>query len=115
MFSDECIIKQFKDNRPFVRRPTNNRFCNRYVTPTVRSSPSVMIWGAITARGRGGLYLVPPGVTVKKDNYLEIIRDKVPRFTVRGINVFQHDGAPANNAIVVRNSLRDALFETLAG
>lgn len=52
--------------------------------------------------------------TVKKDNYLAIIQDKVPRFMlIRGTNVFMHDGAPAHTARIVKDWIQNADFECL--
>ena len=102
MFSDETIISQFRTFRLHVRRPVKQRFNPRYVTSSVRSSPKVMIWGAITANGRAGLHFVPSGKTVDAESYLKIIKEKVPPFmAIRNTTVFQQDGAPAHRAKAV--------------
>ena len=55
MFSDESTVKQFYNYTPHVRRPVGERYNSRYTVPCVKHSPSVMIWGCLSAKGRGGL------------------------------------------------------------
>lgn len=114
MFSDETMIVQFRPNNRYVRRPPKQRHNQRYTTTTVRNAPSAMVWGAICASGRCGLYIIPKGETVRAKNYLQIIQEKVPTFMqIKGTDVFQHDGAPAHTAKIVKNWLRDCPFDVL--
>ena len=63
-----------------------------------------MIWGAIAARGRCGLHFIPAGETVKTGNYLSIIKEKVPQFSImRETSIFQQDNAPAHRAKIVND------------
>ena len=113
-FSDETTISQFHSNRPFVRRPKNRRFNPLYTIPTVRSTPTVMIWGAISASGPCGLHFVPEGETINGERYLKIIQEKIPSFMEnRNTNIFQQDGAPPHRAKIVTSWLNAANIQTL--
>lgn len=108
MFTDETAVYQFRTNRPHVRRPPNQRFNHKYLSPTVRSNPSVMIWGAISSAGRCGLHFLPKGETVKAANYLRIIQEKVPLFlNIRRVSIFQQDNAPAHKAKTITRWLAE--------
>lgn len=97
MFSDETTITQHATFIRHVRRPAGKRFDQRYTLPSVKRAPKVMIWGAIAARGRCGLWFMPPGTTIKGSTYLEIVKEKVPNFMrMRNCTHFQHDGAPVH-------------------
>lgn len=108
MFSDECTIRQFSLQRPYVRRPPGQRFNNRYTCSTVKHSPSLMVWGSIAAAGRGGLWFAPPNSTITATTYLSIIQEKLPTFMpLRRCTVFQHDGAPVHTARLIKNWMAD--------
>ena len=56
MFSDETWVAQFYSFCRHIRRPPNQRNNPRYIVPSVKNAPKVMIWAAICARGRSGLW-----------------------------------------------------------
>ena len=63
MFSDESKFLQFSSYKPFVRRPPGSSATDpRYIEPTVKHPPSVMVWGSVSSKGCGGLYFLPKGV-----------------------------------------------------
>lgn len=64
LFTDETLIKQFSSNVLTVRRPVSQRYNPRYTLPTVKHCPSVMVWGGISSRGRGPIWMAPPNSTV---------------------------------------------------
>lgn len=106
MFSDESTISQFYAFTRHVRRPPKKRFCSRYIVTTVKNAPKVMVWGAISAKGRGGLWFMPEGTTINAAAYLGILKEKLLRFlTIHDCDTFQHDGAPCHQAKVVKNWL----------
>ena len=70
MFSDETTIKQFKSFKTLVRRPPGKRNDMKYAISTVSHSPSVMIWGAITAKSACNLWLLPKNTTINGETYL---------------------------------------------
>ena len=114
MFSDESSFAQFRVGRTFVRRPRNERFNLRYVQPVVKHPASVMVWGCISAAGRGGLFFLPPQTTMKAKNYLEMLKEKLPPWMeLRGTSIFQHDGAPCHRAKLVKTWLERQAFSEL--
>src|SRR6218665_39361 len=106
MLSDERTISQFYAFARHVRRPPKQRFCSRYIVPTVKNAAKLMVWGAISAKGIGGLWFMPEGTTINAAVYLGILKEKLPRFlTIHDCDTFQHDGAPCHQAKVVKNWL----------
>lgn len=104
MFSDETLIRQFSSRVSHIRRPANQRYNPRYVKPCVKQSPSLMVWGAISANGRAGIHIMPPGQTVNAARYLVILQEKLPTWLpLRNCSIFQQDGAPCHQARVVKN------------
>ena len=104
LFSDETLIKQFYSNAPYVRRPPKQPYNPRYTISTVRSCPSVMIWGTISVHGGGEICFIPSGTTINAQVYLNILRDKLKRsMTVTGCTTFMQDGAPCHNAKIVKH------------
>lgn len=115
LFSDETQIKQFHPHRTMVRRPENQRFNPRFIVPAVKQCPSIMVWGSISASGRGGIYCVQQGKTVNSAEYLKILEEKVPLWMAfHRCDVFQHDGAPCHQSRVVKSWLRDNNIEVLS-
>ena len=114
MFSDETLISQFYAFCRHVRRPPNKRDDYRYIVPSVKNAPKVMIWGGICAGGRCGLWFLPQGQTIKGATYLEILQTKVPQFMeIKECTHFQHDGAPCHQIRAVKQWLSDSGFEIL--
>ena len=108
MFSDETLIKQFNPNKQLVRRPPNERYNQRYLSPSVKHCQQIMVWGAITAQGRAGIQLVPDGQSVNSAYYLSILNEKVSRWMgIRRCDIFQHDGAPCHQSRVVKQWFLD--------
>jgi len=55
MFSDESTFTQFYSFCRHVRRPAKQRYNPKYVIPTVKQAPKIMVWGALSGAGRAGL------------------------------------------------------------
>lgn len=97
MFSDEATCTQFYSYCRHIRRPPKRRYDQKYVIPVVKQAPKVMVWGAMTAAGRAGLWIMPPNTTVNGAVYLDILKQKLPGFMqIHQARVFQHDGAPCH-------------------
>ena len=106
LFSDETMLRQFASYVQHVRRPPGQRNSARYLSPKVSHSPSVMIWGCISAEDRGGLWIMPEKETVTANAYLRILQEKLPVWMPqRHCSVFQQDGAPAHTSKMVKNWL----------
>lgn len=107
LFSDESTIEQFTARKRNVWRPPGTRFCARYTQQTMKHPPSVMIWGAISAKGTAGLYFLPHGTTMNGQKYLELLKNKLePHMTVHDCNIFMQDGAPCHRAKIVKEYLK---------
>ena len=99
VFSDESLIRLFHRYAPYVCRPPGERFNLRFTLPAVKTSPSTMIWGAITARGALDLWLVLPKTAVNAYVYLCILEERLCQgMATRNCSIFQHDGAPCHTA-----------------
>jgi hypothetical protein len=117
MFSDESMISQFYAFTRHVRRPPNSRFRERYIVPTVKNAPKVMVWGAISAKGRSGLWFMPEGTSINGAVYLDVLKQKLPQFmTIHDCDTFQQDGAPCHQKKAVKfprfKSYRELLANT---
>jgi transposase len=114
MFSDESMIRQFYSFRGYVRRPPNQRHADRYCVPVAKHASSVMVWGAISARGPTGLWFSPIGSTVNAARYLTILQEHLPvDLAAHMCTIFQQDGAPCHTARVVKTWLRDNGYHML--
>ena len=109
MFRDETTMTQFYSYCRHVRRPPSTRYHAKYIVPTVKQAPKIMIWGAISAFGRGGIWFMPQNTTINGEVYLNILKQKLPTFmSMHGTQYFQHDGAPCHNAKVVISWLHNS-------
>lgn len=114
MFSDESLIKQFYSFSTHIRRPVGQRYNLKYTVPRVKNSPSQMIWGSISAAGRGALWFMPPDTTINAKVYLSILKDKLPNFmAIHKCSKFQHDGAPCHSAKTVTKWIQEQGFELI--
>lgn len=102
LFSDESTFTQFYSFCRHVRRPPGQRNNEKYMVPTVKQAPKVMIWGAMSANGRAGLWFMPKDTTINGQVYLQILKDKLPPFmAIHQTTIFQHDGAPCHKTKAV--------------
>ena len=93
MSSDESTILQFASYKPFVRRPHGSSPADsRYLQPTVKHPPSVMVWGCFSSQSRGGLYFLPKGQTMNASRNISVLDDHlhVLNFmSIHGCTTFQ--------------------------
>ena len=57
IFSNECKLDLHPGKRQYVKRNTGERFKQKYITPSHKFSPRVMIFGAIREDGKSFLSL----------------------------------------------------------
>lgn len=109
LFSDESMFHQFRDSTQYVRVPANQSPLNpKYTNKTIKHSPSVMVWGCFSAKGRGSLYFLPKGKKMDAKTYLAMLKEKLPPFmTIFDCDTFQQDHAPCHTAKVVTKWLQD--------
>lgn len=114
MFSDETMIKQFYSFSSHVRRPVGQRYNSRYTIPRVKNSPQTMLWGCISGAGTAGLHFFPPHSTVNAAVYLQLLQEQLPmHMAAHHCSTFQHDGAPAHSAKLVKNWLSNQPYDVL--
>ena len=96
MFSDESVLQQVRNaGSNYVRRPVRERYNPWYTIKTVKHPPSVMIWGSISAAGRGGLAFIRKGDKMNAAKYIEILSEKLQiHMAISGTTTFQQDSAP---------------------
>ena len=103
LFSDETTITQYGTYKPIVRCPVGCRNKEKYICPTVKCPPKVMIWGSMSMNGRAAIEFIPQGQTVNAVKYLEILKNKLKiHMALARCNVFQQDGAPCHTARVLK-------------
>jgi transposase len=108
LFTDESMFHQFNVLRQYVRRPVNKRYDVRYTQPTVKHSPSIMVWGSFSGAGKGNLHFLPKGVRMNAALYCEMLHSQLPPAMERlGSTILQQDGAPCHTAKATKNWLRD--------
>ena len=72
-----------------------------------------MIWAAICANGRSGLWFMPEGTSINGTVYLEVLKSKVPSLMeIKRCSHFQHDGA-YHQTKAVKKWLGEAGIENL--
>jgi transposase len=104
MFSDESTFQQIRSTGyNYVRRPEGERLNPKYTIKSVKHPPTVMVWGAISAKGRGGLHIFSKGERVNATKYISVLSDKLKtHMDVLGATTFQQDSAPCHTAKVVK-------------
>lgn len=114
MFSDESTFTQFYSFCRHVRRPPKERHNPRYIIPTVKQAPKVMVWGAVSGAGRAGLWIMPKNTTINGKVYLDVLKQKLPPFLqIHNATHFQQDGAPCHGTKAVKTWLAQENIELL--
>ena len=100
MWSDESTFQLFGQCDRFVCRPSGSDPCNpQYTQPSVKHPGSVMIWGCMSASGRGGLFFLAKGEKMNANKYTEVLNEHLLPFkTIHGTEIFMQDGAPCHMA-----------------
>ena len=97
LFSDETTIQQFASRKRTVRRTPGTRCNETFTQQTMKHTPSVMIWGAISTQGTAGLFFLDPGTAMNGKKYLELMNEKLElHMAVHNCEIFMHDGAPCS-------------------
>ena len=68
-FSNESTVQQFASRKRLVRRPLGARYEDRYTIQTMKLPPSIMVWGAMFARGTAGLSFLQPDTSINGTKY----------------------------------------------
>ena len=108
MFADEAGVQQFSCNHPYVHRPTNQRYHSRFTISSVKHSPSVMIWSAISSTGQGGIWFMPAGTYINSTVYVDILSHHLlPYMADHNCTHLLHDRAPCHSAKIVQKWLME--------
>lgn len=102
IFSDECKLELHPSTRSFVRRPIGKSLKSRYLTPTRKFSPSIMVWGAIRSDGRR--FLVKADGSVDSSEYQRILSVAFPHI-YSSRYILQQDGATCHTSRSTSNYL----------
>ena len=116
MFSDESHFELFTGSRfTRVRRARgSNRFDPKFTSKTVKHPPKVMVWGCFSAKGRGTLDFLEPGVMMNQHRYLEILRRRAqPAMQRAGAKWFLQDGARPHVARSVKRWLAEKKWKVI--
>ena len=80
----------------------------------MKQAAKVMVWGSVSAKGRGALWIMPKDTTINGRVYLDILRNKLPQFmAVHDATYFQHDGAPCHGVKPVSKWITDSGYQIL--
>ena len=102
IFSDETrICCNGSDRPPLVRRKPGSSCLNeKFIRPTTKFPLSIMVWGCISRKGLGSLFIIEGSVT--SEVYIKIIDQSLLPTIHKYYNgeeiVFQQDNAPSHTA-----------------
>lgn len=103
IFSDESRIELFPRCRNIVRRPKgSNRYDKKYVVPSKKFSPSLMVWGAIRSDGKRVLLRCTRNVD---QHYYQELLSKGLSDVYNTRFIFQQDGATSHTAKTTKEFL----------
>ena len=82
MFSDESMFRLVRGtSKTIFRSLGSDRYDPKLTVKTVNDPSQVMVWGAFSRKGGcGGLYFLPPNVTMRGSNYVNALKDHMLKF-----------------------------------
>lgn len=115
IWSDESTFLQFHDTMRTVRRPPGaSPHSPAFTRKTVKHSPSIMVWGCFSFRGRGTLHFLERGQKMNTQLYTAILSEKLPRMLAQIPRaIFQQDAAPCHTSKASKAWFRDNGVEVL--
>lgn len=114
MWSDETTIEQFGSRIKHIRRPPNERYNRQYIVQSVKHPIKQMIWACMSSKGRGALYFLPQGETMKGTNYLDLLKDRLElHMNIHETTTFMQDGAPCHRSKCVMQWLESKNIQVL--
>lgn len=105
IWSDESKFNVFgSDGKCTVWRKNNTRLLEKNLCPSVKHSPSVMVWGCFSAKGVGKLQIIE-GI-MDSTRYCQILRDNL-KSSARNLGmrsfIFQQDNDPKHKSRITRD------------
>jgi transposase len=116
MYSDESTFRCIRAVRSMVRRPSGmNRFDSRYTVKTVKHPASLMVWACFSGScGRGGIYFLPPNVTMNGERYQDVLENHLlPFMAMHRSTHFLQDGAPCHASKRIKDFLKAQSFQVI--
>lgn len=115
MFTDESTFQQVRScGYNYIRRPPNRRYDPKFTIKTVKHPPSIMCWGAITAKGRAGIAFLEKGKRLNSQGYMKILDEKVKvHMNIHEVTYFQQDSAPCHVSKVTKRWFVDNQVQLL--
>jgi transposase len=105
IFSDESRILLFQnDSNDWVWRMVGEKYKKEYLSPTVKQSDGIMVWGCFTRKKMGPLVLVEGKLNSSKynniltENLLPFINELREEEDGDGVFIFQEDNAPCHKS-----------------
>ncbi len=82
MYSNESTFCCVRATRKRVRRRVgSDRFDSRYTMKTVKHPASLIVWACFSGSyGRGGIFFLPPNVTMNGERYQQVMEDHLLPF-----------------------------------
>lgn len=116
MFSDKSSVQIIIETQQFVRRRPGEKFNEDCVRQKVKHPTAVMIWGVISGKGPGRLYVVEGNM--RQDQYIHVLKTALlPQITEwygrRDNYIFMQDGAPCHKAKTVMTFLKSRKLRLL--
>ena len=100
-------MQQFPVRKYRVWKPVGSRYKEKYITTTVKHTPSQIIWGAIFFMETGRLYFLPPGTTINGEKYVNLLKSKHElHMRVHNCEISMHVGAQCHRTKVVKKFLK---------
>jgi transposase len=112
MYSDESTFRCMRATMKRMRRPVgSDRFDSRYTVKTVKYPASLMVWACFSGSyGRGGIFFLPPNVTMNGERYQQVLEDHLlPFMEMHRCSHFLQDGAPCHAS----KRIKDKPFEVI--
>lgn len=105
MFSDESIFQQVRNiGYNYVRRPKGERLNPKYTTKSFKHPPSVMVWGAISAKGPCGFHIFEKNEKLNAETYIKLLDCNLKiNMKLSNTQIFMQDSAPSHTAHLVKN------------
>ena len=114
LFSDESTVRQFATRQRNVCWLEGKLYNDRYLPAIVKRPPSLMVWGAMSAKGTAGFYFLPHSMTVDGSRYLNVLKEKLELYmNVHQCDTFMHDDAPCHRSKLVSSFLQENQVKVL--
>ena len=80
----------------------------------MKHPPSVMIWGATSAKGTAVIFFSPTGTTMKGQKYVDLLKGELKQhITVHNYKIFTQEDAPCHRSKIVTVLLKKKRIKVL--